>query len=72
MTKAFGNKSQQTNMGTGNQTKSFENPEVALGQKLQAFIDQEETTNEKSSLNNLEYLDISQEVNALQVPNTPF
>lgn len=26
----------------------------------------------KSSLNNLEYLDISQEVNALQVPNTPF
>ncbi|MFS3133726.1 capsid assembly scaffolding protein Gp46 family protein, partial [Enterococcus faecalis] len=39
MTKAFGNKSQQTNMGTGNQTKSFENPEVALGQKLQAFID---------------------------------
>ena len=24
----------------------------------------------KSSLNNLEYLDISQEVNALQVPNT--
>ena len=47
MTKAFGNKSQQTNMGTGNQTKSFENPEVALGQKLQAFIDQEETTNEK-------------------------
>lgn len=72
MTKAFGNKSQQTNMGTGNQTKSFENPEAALGQKLQAFIDQEETTNEKSSLNNLEYLDISQEVNALQVPNTPF
>ncbi|MDL4860699.1 DUF4355 domain-containing protein, partial [Enterococcus faecalis] len=39
MTKAFGNKSQQTNMGTGNQTKSFENPEAALGQKLQAFID---------------------------------
>ena len=38
MTKAFGNKSQQTNMGTGNQTKSFENPEVALGQKLQASI----------------------------------
>ena len=37
MTKAFGNKSQQTNMGTGNQTKSFENPEVALGQKLQAL-----------------------------------
>ena len=39
MTKAFGNKSQQTNMVTGNQTKSFENPEAALGQKLQAFID---------------------------------
>ena len=32
MTKAFGNKSQQTNMVTGNQTKSFENPEAALGQ----------------------------------------
>lgn len=71
MTKAFGNKSQQTNMGTGNQTKSFENPEVALGQKLQAFIDQRKLQM-KSSLNNLEYLDISQEVNALQVPNTPF
>lgn len=47
MTKAFGNKSQQTNMGTGNQTKSFENPEVALGQKLQAFIDQRKLQNEK-------------------------
>lgn len=38
MTKAFGNKPKQSNMGTGNQTKP-ENPEVALGQKLQAFID---------------------------------
>ena len=72
MTKAFGNKSQQTNMVTGNQTKSFENPEAALGQNYKHLSIRRKLQMKKSSLNNLEYLDISQEVNALQVPNTPF